>query len=136
MYLWVKIMVVIVHNDNYLDLEMPVYMTEKQLHKFIHLLQKLFGDVEVIEVEEPPGQKFKAGEMRKWSVDELALLFSSLGEEEIAERTNRSVMSVVMKIGSFKPEFYCWASKTKKVVDENNLRYLIREFLTYKEGGK
>ena len=129
-------MVVIIENNGYIDLEMPVYMSDEQRRKFIYLIKMVFGEVEVIEVEEPPGHKIEGKTTGKWTVEELKLLFSSMSEDEIAEKINRSIMSVRMKIGTFKPEFYYWASKKKKVINKKTLDSLIKEFLKEKYGEK
>ena len=129
-------MVVIVENNGYLDLEMPVYMSEEQLEKFLRIIRMAFGDVAISSVEEPSGHKISGGSAEKWTVEELKLLFSDMSVEKIAKKINRSPMSVRMKIGAFKPEFYFWAAKKKKVIDEKNLQRLIKEFLKEKYGGK
>ena len=58
-------MVVIVENNDYLDLEMPVYMSEEQLEKFLYLIRREFGDVAVSKVEEPSGHKISGGTAEK-----------------------------------------------------------------------
>ena len=98
--------------DHYVDFEAPIQMTEEQRKKFISFMKSEFEDVEIEEVEEKTKEM---GEReltsKKWAAKELSLLLSPEGNEELAVKTNRSVMSIKMMRGHFVPEFMVWARK-------------------------
>ena len=48
---------------------------------------------------------------KKWTSEELSLLMSTISNEELAAKTERSVMSIKMMRGHFVPEFMVWAKR-------------------------
>ncbi|MFH1828720.1 MAG: hypothetical protein ABH824_05680 [Nanoarchaeota archaeon] len=103
---------IILTKDEFVDFEAPIQMTEDQREKFISFMKELFGKVETEMVEE---KSKEMGERevtaKKWTSEELALLLSPASNEELATKTERSVMSIKMERGHFVPEFMGWAKR-------------------------
>lgn len=102
-------------------------MFEDQLEKFKGFFESLFpGTVEVLEVEEKSrSMSAIEREMKRWTVEELIMLIGPESNRALAERMDRTGMSVRMKRGHFVQDFLSWAKKrnhsfppTKKMVEE------------------
>lgn len=115
--------------DNYLDFEAPIHMSEEQRKNFIDFMQINFPEIivqEVYEVSKEMGSVSR--QMFEWTADDYFALLKADSNEELSRETGRTDMSIIMKRGSFVPEFYSWmnlkgysAPITKKMVNE----YLI-----------
>lgn len=103
---------IILVKGNYIDFEAPIQMTDEQKKKFIEFMNKEFENVETEKVEEKTKDM---GEReittKKWENHELFLLLSPKSNEELANKTKRSIMSIKMMRGQFVPEFMVWAKK-------------------------
>lgn len=99
--------------DEYIDFEAPIQITDEQRKKFILFLKKLFGDIDTQEGVKEKTKKMGEREVtaRKWTPEELSMLMSPIGNEELAVKTERSVMSIKMERGHFVPEFMIWAKR-------------------------
>lgn len=96
-------------NDNWIDLESPICMSEGQRLAFIGFFRDNFGEVEVLDVEEAT-KEFGPREvvMKEWTEKDLLELLGPKDNETIAREMDRTIMSVKMKRGSFVPNFWKW----------------------------
>ncbi|ABE53173.1 Hypothetical protein Mbur_2319 [Methanococcoides burtonii DSM 6242] len=112
--------------NNYIDFEAPIHMTEDQREKFIDFMQINYSDIGVREVEEVSKRMGSVSrQMIEWTADDYFALLKADSNEELSRETGRTNMSIIMKRGSFIPEFYSWinlkgysAPITKKMVNE------------------
>lgn len=106
----------ILTKNEYVDFEVPVYMTEEQRKRFIQFIKKVFGEAcHFEEVEEKTKEMGRRqSNMKKWSSEDILLLFTGKDEKTLAEETNRSEMSIRMARGSLVPEILSWAKKKNK----------------------
>ena len=118
--------------DNYIDLGDPVFMTDNQREKLIKFMKENFGEVKVVNVTEMARPGPSGGEQRKWSVDDLSLLFHGGTVEEKAAKLSRSAMSIIMRTGSIVPEITKWM-KEKGYKKFPPPREIIEEFIGEKE---
>jgi len=103
----------ILTKDQHLDFEAPIQMTEYQRKKFVLFMKGLFNDLEIQENVNEKTKEMGEREVttKKWTSEELSLLMSSISNEELAAKTERSVMSIKMMRGHFVPEFMVWAKR-------------------------
>ena len=123
----------ILTKDQYVDFEAPIQMTDEQRKQFVSFMKSEFEDLETEEVEEKTKEMGEREITSKhWSTKELSLLLSPEGNNELAAKTDRSVMSIKMMRGHFVPEFMVWARKKGYSLPVK--LEVIEEFL--KEGDK
>jgi hypothetical protein len=124
-----EIMKVLV-NENWIDLESPIYMSEDQRARFIGFLRENFGEVGIIEVEEAT-KEFGPREvvMKEWTETDLLELLSSKENEVLAKEMDRTIMSIKMKRGSFVPNFWKWMKENGRTspIDLKMVRDFMRE---------
>ena len=112
------------------DFDYPVAMTKDQKKKFIDFLKKMFKVVKVEDADnfrtERIGDKFF---MKEWTSEEYAMLLELEDTNKVAEMLGRSWMSVVIKRGSFFPDFLAWTFQRGKDPLKDDVRELIREFI-------
>ncbi len=121
----------IVNSRGLVDFEAPITMNEEQRKKLIAFFKARFPETEVIDVAEV---RRYAGErertLKSWSPKEFALILSSKTNDEIAQITNRTEMSVRMKRGDFFPAFLNWMRKKGlSYVPDKNYEDLIATYL-------
>ncbi|MFQ5909979.1 MAG: hypothetical protein ACE5IJ_04565 [Thermoplasmata archaeon] len=102
-------MKIVFSKDGLVDLETPIVMTEEQLKQFVEFLGSLSEEEVVLsEVQEPPGSPPGASSPRRWSSRELLELLGTGSNQSLANKLNRSTMSVRMKRGEFVMDFLGW----------------------------
>jgi hypothetical protein len=123
---WMKLLV----NENWIDLDSPIYMTEGQRNRLIDFFRSHFGNVEVVPVEEAT-KEFGPREvvMKEWTEHDLLELLSSKDNDALAREMDRTIMSVKMKRGSFVPNFWKWMRDRgrKPPADLDMVREFVKE---------
>jgi len=123
---------ILVYKSGYIDLEVPVQMTEFQREEFINFFKEIFPDAEIKEVEEPVGSPIGERGEKEWSADEYQLLLDSRYDNKtIASKINRTEMAVRMKRGEFLPDFFVWL-KRKGYVSKKIDKKIIEKYLEEK----
>ncbi len=116
-----------------LDLEAPIFMSEKQKEKFIAFFKNLFPDVDITQKKEKEKYVNKNKKTSKtWSLEEYAMLLGPESNEAIAVKMKRTGMGVLMQRGSFVPAFLGWLKK--KNIGSTISEEVIKEYLS--EAGK
>lgn len=113
-------------NDDYLDFEAPIHMSEDQRNKFIDFMQIKYPEIELKNRDEVSKKiGYVSRQIIEWTADDYFALLKADSNEELSRKTGRSDMSIIMRRGSFIPEFYSWmnlngysAPITKKMVNE------------------
>jgi len=124
----------ILTNGNMVDFEAPIQMQEDQLERFVDFLKDLlYEKIEIQEVREKErfgGRSEK--KQKKWTFDELFMLLdSSLDNEELAKKLDRSTMSVSMERTDFVTSFISW-TKSKGYNPDKITKTLLEEFIREK----
>jgi hypothetical protein len=124
-------MVKILLTDNLMDFSAPIYISPEDKKKLISFLKNLdnvnFTLKEVHEKERYVGER-KSSSFKKWDEDDLFDLLSPMSNEEIAEKTGRSSMSIIMQRGHFIANFKKWFN-SKGIKDEIN-KNMIKKYLS------
>jgi len=97
-----------------LDFEAPVYMDEEYFNKFHSFLETLTGEkIEVIAKEDKEKHMGEGTEKtsKKWTAKEFILLLGPEDNSVLAEKLDRTDMSILMTRGAFVPNFMSWAKK-------------------------
>lgn len=118
----------------YVDFEAPIWMSDKQIEKFISFFKKMFPFVtiqhDVMEKSKEIGER--ESEIKKWTVNDYYSLLTINDNGSLAQKTGRTEMGIKMKRGHFVPEFMVWAkSKGYKFPIKKEM---IKEFI--KEQGE
>ncbi len=103
--------------DTFVDLECPIYMSERQKNKFIDGMKSIFKDSIVVEniIENKKEMDNVEKHSRKFTEsDELILADPSLSNEEVANKLGKSAFAIQMKRGPFFMELQEWAKKKGK----------------------
>jgi hypothetical protein len=123
-------------SGNYLDFEAPIRMEEDQFKKFIEFLKYLIREeIEVENVKEKERFKYhvEGGEIKNWKSEEFVFLLNpNIGDDELAEKLDRSTLSVSMQKAQFVPNFISWA-KSKGYDASKISKTIIEQFLEEKE---
>lgn len=124
-------MKILIGDNNNVDFDFPVLMTDDQRTKFVDFLKTIFSVVKVEETEEfrteRIGDKFF---MREWTLEEYeVLLDTGKTTNEVAEMLGRTWMSADIKRGGFIPDFLAWTSQKGKDILKDDLKILIKEFM-------
>jgi hypothetical protein len=123
-------MKILVYEDGYVDLDAPVYMTEKQRECFIVGLKNFLGNVQVKHVieqikEMPPPKKISIVDWE--NPKNLLLLTKGLTEEEIVDKLGMGrehTFAIRLKRAEFLLPLHNWAKKkgitqiTEKAIKE------------------
>jgi len=116
--------------DKYVDFEAPIFMTDEQREKFVDGIKKIFGDVQIKNVEEQIVEMLKpSGTIIDWKNPKnlFPLTMGNLNEEEIADKLGidrKHIFAIQLKRASFISEIYDWATKkgitqiTEKDIEE------------------
>ena len=119
--------------NNFIDLECPVYMSEKQKNKFIDGMKSIFNEKLVVQniIENKKEMDKVEKHSKKFTEeDELILADSSLSNEEVAQLLGKSSFAVSMKRGPFLMELQEWAKlKGRTKITEKE----VHEFLGSKK---
>lgn len=119
--------------EDYVDLEAPIQMTDKQAEKFYDFLDKMFPG-EVQEVQNVPEATKEVGDRtynyKDWTPENLLDLLSSDDNDTVADKQGRTRMSVLMRRGYFVPEFMKWAKSNGYALPAN--AKMIQEFLSWR----
>jgi hypothetical protein len=115
------------------DFEAPINVSEAQRKKFIDFMKNLLEDVSVENVIEKTRKAGKRiNKIKKWVLDEYVLLFDGKSNEELAEKMNRSSMSVSMMRGHFVPAYIEWDKGKGRDGSPDMAR--IKQFIQESEG--
>ena len=127
-------MKILVNRQGYVDLEAPIWMTEKNKKKFIDFFKDLFDKEMVVEEVEEKAKEMGEREVtiKKWVVEDYSLLLGPKTNSELANEMERTEMSVKMQRGHFVPEFLVWLKKKGYAFTKD--KKIIKEFL--EETGK
>lgn len=123
---------ILVNNEEYVDLEAPINMSDRQIEKFVSFMKSSFSGIETLEVKEPVKEfAIGTGDKKDWNnVDELSLLLGPDDNDTIASKTGRNEMSVRMKRGDFVKEFMAWAKKKGYAYSPRSVeKKVVKEFL-------
>ena len=116
-------------NENWVDLEAPIFMSEEQRKRFIDFFYEHFDGVEIGEVEEATKHfGSKESTMKVWTEDDLLMLLSPKDNTTLTTVLKRSDMSVKMKRGDFVPKFWKWMKD--KGLSPPADKEMIRAFIT------
>jgi len=119
----------ILTKDNYVDFEVPIYMSENQRKMFVEGMKKIFPDR--IEIQSIVEGKKKMGKIKRHfkkfsEEDQILLANPSLSNDELAKKMGKSGFAIQMKRGPFLMELQEWAKKKGKTkITEKD----IQEFL-------
>ncbi len=127
-------MKIVFSRDGVLDLETPIVMTHEQLEKFVEFLGSLLREeVEVSDVQEPPGHAPGAGSPKRWTSAELLELLGAVSNKSLANRLKRSTMSVRMQRGAFTMTFLGWLDRKGYSIPATVAQ--VEEYLKEQRGG-
>ena len=100
----------ILTKDDFVDFEAPIHMTGEQTKKLIKFMKEEFNINKKEEITEKTRQHSeRENTSRDWVPEEFLLLLSPISNDEVAIKTERSIMSVKMKRGYFVSDFMIWA---------------------------
>jgi hypothetical protein len=119
----------IVYKNKYVDFEAPIFMSEEQRKKFITFMTKLFPN-KVVVTDTAEKKKLvgnREAVSKNWTAEDLFLLLGSEDNQYISDTLGRSKMSIIMKRGTFVPDFMVWAKKKGYAVTQN--KKMLKEFL-------
>jgi len=107
-------MVKIFVNGNHIDFEAPVYMDETKQEKFVKGMQEIFGGKiikkDIIENKKIIGHK--ESHSKHFSLNDMILLVnSSLDQDQIASKLEKSSFAIQMKRGPILMQLMAWAKK-------------------------
>jgi len=128
-------MKILIGDNNNVDFDSPIEMTEDQKSKFVSFLKTIFSVVKIEDTEELRteriGDKFF---MKEWTPEEYAVLLDTeKTTDEVAEMLGRTWMSADIKRGGFIPDFLAWTSQKGKDLLKDDLKIMIKEFMKEKE---
>ena len=122
---------ILVSKDGYVDFEDPIDVAEWQKDKFIKFFKTLFPNnfktIDIAEKEKYVGER--ESHQKAWTPKERGLLLGPEDNETLADRMDRSVMSVSMQRGHFVPAFMVWLKKKGYALtqDENMIKQFLKE---------
>ncbi len=117
--------------DDHIDFEAPIYMSERNLKKFVNGMRKIFRDT--ISVNKIIENKKEMDEIERKAIrfseeDYLILANADLSNEEVAKRLGKSLFAVQMKRGPFLMELQDWAQKKgKNKITEKDIQDFLKE---------
>lgn len=99
------IMKILYSGEGLVDFGIPPAVSEEQKTKIIEFLKQMFIDVELVDTKEKEKHFNSVNKTsKKWKPKDLLMLLEPLSEEELAEKLDRSPMSIRMYRGHFEPD--------------------------------
>lgn len=127
-------MKILIGDKGNVDFDEPIKITNKQKEDFIEFMKTIFAVVEIENIDEIRAERLgDKGFLRKWTVDEYAVLLETKDNLKVMELLGRTGMSVIIQRGVFYPAFYTWCQNNGKNILKGDIKPLITEFLEYTE---
>ena len=125
-------MKIIVNNDDKVDLNAPIHMTEDQKERFVDFFRENFyDDVETIEVHEPIVDVDKSDvEIKKWTPSHIHTLLNTDDNHEAAQKLDRKDWSVAMARAKYEPKIMKWAKErgyAVKDITEGKIKQALKD---------
>ena len=126
---------IIIVNDNWVDLDKPVRMTDRQIKDFKTFIEEEFGSCEVKNIiEKSPDRGGSKTSRKNWKNPELVELFSGKDISVLERELGRNSMSIEMKTQEIVFNVVAWAKKRGRAIPptEKDIKDFLGEKFTYK----